>query len=129
VVATAIGGQAATQVMEGERTFDLVVKLAPKAVADVESIRHIPVFGSNGERLTLGDLATVTVKAGLARIEREENERRTAIKLSVRDRDLGSLVAEAQARVDASVHLPADYRLEWTGSFENEKRAERRLAV
>jgi cobalt-zinc-cadmium resistance protein CzcA len=129
IVATAIGGQAATQVMEGERSFDLVVKLAPKAVADVESIRNIPVFGSSGERLTLGTLAKVEVRAGLARIEREENERRTAIKLSVRDRDLGSLVGEAEQKVHAKVHLPIGYRLEWTGSFENEQRAERRLAV
>jgi len=129
VVATAIGGQAATQVLEGERTFDLVVKLAPKSVSDLESIRNIPVFGSNGERITLGTVADVSMKAGLAMIGREENERRTAVKLSVRGRDLGSLVAEAQHKVDAQVHLPTGYRLEWTGSFENEKRAERRLAV
>jgi cobalt-zinc-cadmium resistance protein CzcA len=129
IVATAIGGQTATQVLENERTFDLVVKLNPKDVADLDSIRRIPVFGSNGERLTLGDVADVTVKPGLARIEREENERRTAIKLSVRDRDLGSLVAEAQRKVGAQVRLPTGYRLEWTGSFENEQRAERRLAV
>src|SRR6202041_1671405 len=60
---------------------------------------------------------------------REENERRTAIKLSVRDRDLDSLVAEAKQKVSAKIKLPAGYRLEWTGSFENEQRAERRLAV
>jgi cobalt-zinc-cadmium resistance protein CzcA len=95
----------------------------------VESIRNIPVFGSNGERLTLGTVAKVEVRAGLALIDREENERRTAVKLSVRDRDLGSLVAEAQQRVNEAVHLPTGYRMEWTGSFENEKRAERRLAV
>jgi cobalt-zinc-cadmium resistance protein CzcA len=129
IVATAIGGQAATQVLEGERTFDLVVKLAPHTVSDLESIRNIPVIGSNGERLTLGTVAAVEVRAGLARIEREENERRTAIKLSVRDRDLGSLVAEAQQKVNEAIHLPTGYRLEWTGSFENEQRAEKRLAV
>jgi cobalt-zinc-cadmium resistance protein CzcA len=129
IIATAMGGQAATQVLEGERTFDLVVKLTPKSVADLESIRSIPVFGSNGERVTLGTLAAVEVRPGLARIVREENERRTHIKLSVRDRDLGSVVAEAQRKVDAAVHLPPGYRLEWTGSFENERRAERRLAV
>jgi cobalt-zinc-cadmium resistance protein CzcA len=129
VVATAIGGQAATQVLEGERSFDLVVKLAPKSVADLESIRNIPIYGSNGERLTLGVLANVSVKPGLALIDREENERRTAVKLSVRGRDLGSLVGEAQRKVKAQVHLPTGYRLEWTGSFENEQRAERRLAV
>jgi len=129
VVATAIGGQAATQVLEGERTFDLVVRINPKAVADLESIRNIPIFGSNGERITLGTLAAVDVKAGLNMIDREENERRTAVKMSVRDRDLGSLVAEAQQKVNSQVHLPTGYRLVWTGAFENEKRAEKRLAV
>ncbi len=129
VIATAMGGQAATQVLEGERTFDLVVKMAPRSVADLESIRNIPVFGSNGERVTLGTLASVEVRPGLARIVREENERRTSIKLSVRNRDLGSMVGDAQRRVAAAVHLPAGYRLEWTGSFENEQRAVKRLAI
>jgi len=129
VIATAIGGQAATQVLEGERTFDLVVKLRPESVVDIDSIRNIPINGSNGERVTLGDLATVEVQPGLARIYREENERRTDIKMSVRDRDLDSVVTDAQRKVEAVVHLPTGYRLEWTGPFENERRAERRLAV
>jgi cobalt-zinc-cadmium resistance protein CzcA len=98
-------------------------------VADPESIRNIPIYGSNGERLTLGTVAAVEMRPGLALIDREENERRTAIKLSVRGRDLGSVVAEAQHKVNAQVRLPVGYRLEWTGSFENEQRAERRLAV
>jgi cobalt-zinc-cadmium resistance protein CzcA len=129
VVATAIGGQTATQVLEGERSFDLVVRMNPKSVADLESIRNIPIFGSSGERITLGTLASVDVRPGLNIIDREENERRTAVKMSVRDRDLGSLVEEAERKVNAQVHLPTGYRLVWTGSFENEKRAERRLAV
>jgi cobalt-zinc-cadmium resistance protein CzcA len=129
VVATAIGGQAATQVLEDERTFDLVVRINPKSVADLESIRNIPIFGSNGERITLGTLASVDMKAGLNMIDREENERRTAVKMSVRDRDLGSLVEEAQRKVNEQIHLPIGYRLVWTGSFENEKRAEKRLAI
>jgi len=128
IIATAIGGQAATQVLEGERTFDLVVKLRPESVLDIDSIRNIPVFGSNGERVTLGILANVGIEPGLARIDREENERRTDIKMSVRDRDLDSVVTDAQRKVDAMVHLPIGYRLEWTGSFENEQRAEKRLA-
>jgi cobalt-zinc-cadmium resistance protein CzcA len=129
VIATAIGGQAATQVLEGERTFDLVVKLTPRSVLDIESIRNIPIYGSNGERVTLGTVASVDLHPGLARIDREENERRTDIKMSVRDRDLDSVVAEAQAKVAAQVPLPVGYRLEWTGSFENEQRAEKRLAI
>jgi cobalt-zinc-cadmium resistance protein CzcA len=73
VVETALGGAVATQVHEGERTFDLVVKMMPEAVADLDSIRKIPVFGSNNERLTLDALTSVDVKPGFARIEREEN--------------------------------------------------------
>lgn len=129
VVATAMGGQAATQVLEGERAFDLVVKVAPQAVTDIQSIRNIPVFGSNGERLTLGDLATVEAKPGMARIYREENERRTDVKLSIRDRDMGSVVADAQKAIAAKVKIPEGYHVVWTGSFENERRAEARLAL
>jgi cobalt-zinc-cadmium resistance protein CzcA len=129
IVATALGGQAATQVLEGERSFDLVVKMAPHAVADVEAIRNVPVFGSNGERITLGDLAAVEAKPGMARIYREENERRTDIKLSIRGRDMGSVVADAQRALAAQIKVPPGYRVVWTGAFENERRAERRLAI
>jgi cobalt-zinc-cadmium resistance protein CzcA len=129
VVETALGGAVATQVHEGERTFDLVVKMMPETVADLDSIRRIPVFGSNNERLTLEALTSVDVRPGFSRIEREENARRTAVKLSVRGRDLGSLVGEAKQRVEKEVKLPTGYRLEWTGSFENQQRAVKRLAV
>ena len=129
VIETAMGGSTATQILEGERTFDLVVKVTPKAVSDLDSIKKIPVFGSNGERLTLGLLASVDARPGFAQIWREENARRTAVKFSVRGRDLGSLVAEAQQKVDAQVKLPPGYRLEWTGAFENQQRAVRRLEV
>jgi cobalt-zinc-cadmium resistance protein CzcA len=129
VIETALGGSVATQVLEGERSFDLVVKVTPKAVSDLDSIRNIPVFGSGGERLTLGTLTRVEVRAGLAKIMREGNERRIAIKLSVRGRDLGSLVREAQQKANAAVKLPPGYRMVWTGAFENEQRAVHRLAV
>ncbi len=129
VIETALGGSTATQVFEGERSFDLVVRLAPKSVSDLDAIRAIPVFGSNGERLTLGALASVEVRQGFARIAREENARRTAVKFSARGRDLGSLVREAQQKVGAAVKVPPGYRLEWTGSFENQQRAVKRLQV
>ena len=129
VIETALGGSVATQVLEGERTFDLVVKMAPKAVSDLDSIRNIPVFGANGERLNLGALTQVEVRSGLAKIMREGNERRIAIKLSVRGRDLGSLVHEAEEKAYAAVKLPPGYRMVWTGAFENQQRAAHRLAV
>jgi cobalt-zinc-cadmium resistance protein CzcA len=129
VVETALGGSVATQVFEGEKSFDLVVKLAPRAVLDLESIRKIPVFGTNGERLTLDALTSVELRPGFARIYREENARRIAVKFAVRGRDLGSLVAEAQRKVAEVVHLPTGYRTEWTGSFENQQRAIKRLLL
>jgi cobalt-zinc-cadmium resistance protein CzcA len=129
VIETAMGGSVATEVLEGERTFDLVVKVTPKAVSDLDSIRRIPVFGSNGERLTLGLLASVEARPGFAQIWREENARRTAVKFSVRGRDLGSVVAEARQQAEQEVKLPPGYRWEWTGAFENQQRAVRRLEV
>ncbi len=127
IVETALGGATATQVLEGERSFDLVVKLAPKATSDLGAIRKIPVFGSSGERLTLGDVTSVDVRPGFARVLREENARRTVVKFSVRGRDLGSLIAEAKQKVSADVRLPAGYRMEWSGAFENQQRAVKRL--
>jgi cobalt-zinc-cadmium resistance protein CzcA len=129
VIETALGGAVATQVLEGERTFDLVVRLDPGSVSDVDSIRNIPILGAAGEKLTLGSVATVAIRPGSARVFREENSRRIAVKLSVRGRDLGSLVGEAREKVAAAVPMPTGYRLEWTGSFENQQRAVRRLAV
>jgi len=79
--------------------------------------------------LTLGALASVAVRQGFSQIWREENSRRTAVKFSVRGRDLGSLIAEAKQKIGAAVRLPAGYHTEWTGAFENQQRAVRRLEV
>ena len=129
LVDNAFGGSVATQVLEGERNFDLAVKLRPELIENLDDIRTIPLFGSNNEIITLGQVADVGIHNGFARIYREENERRIAAKFSVRNRDLGSVVAEAQRKVDAQVKLPPGYRLQWSGSFENEQRATRRLMV
>ncbi len=129
IIETALGGSAATKVLEDERTFDLVVKLAPQSVSDLDAIRKIPVFGSSGERITLAAVTSVDVRAGFAKVFREENERRTVVKFSVRGRDLGSLIAEAKQKVAAAVKLPTGYRMEWTGAFENQQRAVKRLEV
>lgn len=129
VIETAIGGAVATQILEGEKTFDLVVRVEPGAVTGVHTIRAIPILGPNGEKLTLGSVADVRLAPGSARVFREENSRRIAVKFSVRGRDLGSLIAEAQQKVAAAVKLPTGYRLEWTGAFENQQRALKRLRV
>jgi cobalt-zinc-cadmium resistance protein CzcA len=128
LVQTAFGGTVATQVLEGERSFDLAVKLRPESIANLDEIRAIPLFGSNNEVVTLGQVADVQTSNGFARIYREENERRIAVKFAVRGRDLGSVIDEAQQRVSQEVQIPRGYRLEWTGSFENQQRAVKRLA-
>jgi heavy metal efflux system protein len=129
VIETALGGAVATRVLDGERSFDLVVRMNPGAIADVESVRRLPILGPSGEKLTLGSVAEVGVKPGFARVYREDNSRRIAVKLSVRGRDLGSLVADGAGRVRKEVSLPPGYTLEWSGTFENQQRALKRLVV
>ena len=129
LVETAFGGTVVTQILEGEKSFDLAVKLRPETIANLSEIRSIPLFGSNNEVITLGQVSALGLKSGFARIYREENERTIAVKFATRGRDLGSVIADAEKRVGTEVHLPRGYRMEWTGSFENEQRAVRRLMV
>lgn len=129
LVETAFGGTVATQVIEGDRSFDLAVKLQPEAIANLESIRAIPLLGTGGELVSLGAVADVSTHGGYGRIYREDNERRIAVKFSVRGRDLGSVVTDAQRQVEEKVKLPPGYRLVWTGSFENQQRALARLTI
>jgi len=105
------------------------LKMQPGSVADVDAVRRLPILGPAGEKLTLASVADLQVRPGFARIYRDENSRRIAVKLSVRGRDLGSLVADASARVDRAAALPPGYSLVWSGAFENQKRAQQRLAV
>lgn len=134
VVATGIGGLAVTRIVEGERSHDLVLRYREDARSDIDSIRRLPVPlppDANGDVRTvpLGEVAAVTIQAGAARIYRENGQRYVALKFSVRDRDLGSTVREAQARVAAAVHTPNDYDISWGGEFESQNRAARRLAI
>ncbi|MCL1926400.1 MAG: CusA/CzcA family heavy metal efflux RND transporter [Syntrophorhabdaceae bacterium] len=129
IVETAMGGSTATEILEGERTFNLIVKVMPEATSDLEAIRKLPVFGSGGERLTLGDITSVEVHTGFSRVLREGNARRTVVKFSTRGRDLGSLIAEAKQKIKEEVTLPEGYHLVWSGSFENQQRALERLKI
>src|SRR5207244_3743740 len=123
VVQAAIGGQEVTRVYEGERNFGLTVRLAPQYRRNVDAIRSIPVALPNSDPksptsyIALGDLGEVKLETGASYIYRENNQRFVPLKYSVRDRDLGSTVAEAQALVAEKVPLPEGYRMEWTGEF------------
>ena len=128
VVQAAIGGQAVTQVFEGERLFDLVVRFLPAYRQDVEAISNILVSTPTGARIPLKQVADITTQTGAFIIYRENNERYIPIKFSVRDRDLQSTVEEAQAKLASQVRLPDRYRMEWAGQYDQLKDEQQRLA-
>lgn len=128
VVQAAIGGQAVTQVFEGERLFDLVVRFLPEYRQDVDGISNILVSTPDGARIPLKQVASITTQTGAFIIYRENNERYIPIKFSVRDRDLESTVREAQAKLARQVKLPERYRMEWAGQYDQLKDEQKRLA-
>ncbi len=129
VVATAIGGQAFTQMLDGEKRFDVVARLDREHRRDIDEIRNIAVSTPDGYRIPLSQLATIKLERGAAFIYRESNKRFIAIKFGVRNRDIGSAVKEAQEKVKAQVKLPEGYFTVWGGEFENMQRAQARLAI
>jgi cobalt-zinc-cadmium resistance protein CzcA len=126
-VETAVGGKAVTQVLEGERRFDLAVRYEAPFRNTKEAIESIRIVAPSGERVSLAQLTHSETLDGASEIYREANSRYVAIKYSVRGRDLGSTVEEAIGRVHDHVKLPEGYRLDWAGEYESQKRSERRL--
>lgn len=129
VVETAVGGKVASQLLDGEKRFDIVVRYLPQYRRTLESIRKITVATPDGYRLPLESLAKISTEDGASMIYRENNSRFMAVKFSVRGRDLGSTVVEAQKLIKNKILFPPGYRTEWSGEFESEKRAEARLAI
>lgn len=126
VVQMAIGGQAATQVFEGERLFDLRVRYAPEFRQTAEELGNLMVPTLNGGRVPLKLISTITQKTGISSIYRAANQRVIAVKFSVRDRDMGSAIAEARERTK-NVKVPKGYKIDWIGEFESQVRAVNRL--
>jgi cobalt-zinc-cadmium resistance protein CzcA len=135
VVQAAIGGQSAGDLYEetSDRHFPMMVRLASPYRDNLEAIRRIPIAATNGGnamlQVPLEDVADVRLVSGAAFIYREQQQRYVPIKFSVRGRDLGSAVLEAQRAVDAKGVLPGGYRLEWVGEFGNLQEAIGRLEV
>ncbi|MGH7166580.1 MAG: efflux RND transporter permease subunit [Nitrospiraceae bacterium] len=129
VVQAAVGGQAVTQVYEGERLFDLVVRFLPEFRQDPDAIGNIQVNTPDGARIPLKQFASISTQTGAFVIYRENNERYIPIKFSARGRDLAGTVEEAQARLAREVQLPERYRIEWAGQYDQLKEEQKRLAV
>jgi cobalt-zinc-cadmium resistance protein CzcA len=130
VVQAAIGGQVITQVFEGEKHFDLILRWAEQYRRDVPSIRNILVSTPDGAQVPLGQIAEVVEEEGPSVIFREDLKRYVPVKFSVRGRDLGSTIGEAQARIAPIVkELPYDTHLEWAGEMNQLRETTSRLLV
>ena len=123
VIETAIGGKTATEIYEGERRFSAAVRLPESFRNSIEAIDAILLTSANGARVPLGDLADIRLNDGPSQISREMGKRRIVVGINVRDRDLGSFVAELKEAVGNQVKLPEAYYLEWGGQFQNMERA------
>jgi len=133
VVQAALGGTQATTVLEGDRQFALIVRVAPEYRNSLERARNIKVgittsSGANAY-IPLSELATISLDTGASYIYHERNQRYIPVKFSVRGRDLGGTVADAQEQIAQKVKLPEGYRIEWAGEFEELQHAKKRLEV
>ena len=133
VVQAALGGTIATTVLEGDRQFSLAVRLDPEFRDSIDEISTVKVAyqtpaGTNAY-IPLSELADISLDTGASFIYRERSQRYIPVKFSVRGRDLGSTVAEAQERVASAVRLPNGYRILWAGEFEDLQNAKQRLLI
>ena len=133
VVRVAIGGEVAGQLFEGDRRFDLVVRLPEALRADLRAIERLPIAlpGEEGKRafVPLGAVAKLALRTGPNQVSREDGKRRVVVTANVRGQDIGSFVAEAEQRIQARVALPVGYWTTWGGQFEQLESATRRLQL
>lgn len=129
LIESAIGGVPATQVIQGERTFDLVVRMNEKYRDDPDAIRRLLVTTASGQRLPLSTFATLTIGQGASFIYRESGSRYIGVQYSVEGRDLGSAVAEARRAVKANVTVPTGYEVKWGGEYDDFLRARKEMLV
>lgn len=142
VVAIAIGGRPSGTIFEGDKRFDLMVRLPDDVRADLTTLNNLPILlpetdfdalpGEQHERpryVPLREVATLTVTEGPNQISRENGKRRVVIQANVRGRDIGSFVTDAQEQIDSNVKIPTGYWLEWGGQFKNLQEATARLTV
>ncbi len=128
-IQTAVGGNAVSQVLEGDQRYDLVLRYEESYRTTQEAISNIRLLSPAGERVSLAQLCDIKIQDGASQIYRENNSRYVALKYGVRGRDLGSTVEEAIKTVHEKVKLPVGYTTEWAGEYESAQRANKRLSL
>jgi cobalt-zinc-cadmium resistance protein CzcA len=128
IIEMAIGGKTASLVYEGERKFDIRVRYSPEYRNSPDDVAKLLIPCSNGVKIPLSEIADIRLITGTAFVYRENNQRFVPVKFSVRERDLGGTIAEAQEKVNASIPVEKGYSLTWNGEFENQVRATKTLS-
>lgn len=128
IIEMAVGGKTATQKYEGDRKFDIRVRYSKEYRKDEDDIMNLMVPTVRGSKIPLKEFAVLKKVTGPAFIYRDNTKRFIGVKFSIRERDLGSTIAEAQNNVDKNIKLPNGYKIGWTGEFENQVRATKRLS-
>jgi len=128
-VQAAIGGTAATQILEGDRRFDFVVRYQPQYRDNADEMRNILLPTADGGRVPLGQVANIGFREGAFMIYRENGSRYIPIKFSVRGRDLAGTISDVQEKLAESVHLPEGYHFEWAGEYDSLRKEQQRLAI
>ena len=129
VIETALGGKTATQIWEGERKFGVVLRFREQERGDVEALGNLLLEAPDGSQVPLDQVAKIEVHDGVMNISREAGRAMAAVGIFIKDRDMGSLVAEMKQKVAANLKLPEGYNITWGGEFENQERAMGRLAA
>jgi cobalt-zinc-cadmium resistance protein CzcA len=129
MVDTALGGEAASKVIQGERQFDLVVRMQEPYRSDENAIKNLLIATPDGQYLPLSQFCDIRVQNGASFIYRESNERYIGVQFSVEGRDLASAVGEARHKVDAAVKLPTDYRFDWGGEYKEYLASQEQMKV
>jgi cobalt-zinc-cadmium resistance protein CzcA len=129
MVETAMGGKAASQVIQGERQFDLIVRMQEPYRKDADAIKNLLIATPNGQHLPLSQFADIKVDSGASFIYRESNSRFIGVQFSVRNRDLAGAVEEARREVDRQMKLPAGYTFDWGGEYKDYLAAREQMKV
>jgi cobalt-zinc-cadmium resistance protein CzcA len=128
VIETALAGKSSTQIWEGERKFSVTVRL-PEERRSIGNLAGISIATPDGGYTSLGSVTDIRETSGAMNIAREAGRRTMAIGIFIKDRDMGSVVADMKTRVAKNIAIPSDYNISWSGEFENQERAMKRLSV
>jgi len=129
MISAGVGGELVTRTIEGRERYGVEVRLAQTYRQDIEDVRSLPLMGSRGNTVLLGSVADIRMVDGPAEIQSENGMLRTVVQTNVRGRDIGSFVKEAEQTLQERLELPRGYRYSWSGQYENQQRATKRLLV